>query len=120
MYSRQAFASRFEIDDASRVVVVVLTGHFDPMAADELHPQIQELIGAGFRRFVFDLAGLDYVGSLGLRLFLAVHNQVKADGAVALCQLTGPVQSVLDVTKLHQVLRTYPTRADAVDAVKGR
>jgi anti-anti-sigma factor len=112
------FTSRFEIDDTTRVVVVSLGGKLDPIGVEDLHPQVQELVRAGFKRFVFDLSALDYVGSLGLRLFVGLHNQVKGEGAVALCDPKAGVASVLDLTKVGQVLRTFPTRADAVDAVR--
>ena len=57
------FASRFEIDDETRVCVVSLTGDLGPAAVGDLHPQIQELVRAGFRCFVFDLSALEHLGS---------------------------------------------------------
>src|SRR5262245_57050845 len=110
------FSSRFEIDDQTRICVVSLNGHLDPTAVDDLHPQIQELVRAGFRRFVFDLSRLDHFGSLGLRLMVGLANQVKEDGAVVLCSVSDKLRSVFQITKTDQVLRTYPSRQDAVDA----
>ena len=34
------------------IVIVSLTGNLDPRAVEDLHPQIQELVRAGYRRFV--------------------------------------------------------------------
>jgi anti-anti-sigma factor len=120
MSTKPEFASHFEIDEHGRVCVVTLKGHFDPTAVEELHPQIQELVDAGFKRYVFDLSQLQHVGSLGLRLLVGLHNQVKPDGGVALYDVSSKVQSILDLTKVHQVLRTYRTRHEAIDAVKSR
>ncbi len=113
------FTSRFEIDDTTRVCVVTLRGHLDPVAVEDLHPQVQELVRAGYRKFVFDLSGLDYIGSLGLRLVVGLANQLKADGSVAMCQMTDSVKSVVGMTKIDLVLPTYPSRTEAVGAVAG-
>lgn len=120
MNPKPEFTSRFEIDEHNRVCIVTLTGNLDPMASEGLNPQIQELVKAGFRRYVFDLSQLQHVGSLGLRLLVGLHNQVKPDGSVTLCEVSSKVQSILDLTKVHHVLRTYPTRHAAVDAVTSR
>jgi anti-sigma B factor antagonist len=114
------FASRFEIDDETRVCVVSLTGDLGPAAVGDLHPQIQELVRAGFRYFVFDLAALDHLGSLGLRLLVGLANQLKGDGAVALCAVPEAVRGVFALAKLGGVLPAYPSRADAVSAVRIR
>jgi anti-anti-sigma factor len=113
------FASRFEIDDTTQVCVVTLAGHLDPTAVEDLHPQVQELVRAGYRKFVFDLAGLDYIGSLGLRLVVGLANQLRGEGAIALCDLTDSVRSVVDMTKLDLLLPTFHSRPEAVEAVAG-
>jgi anti-sigma B factor antagonist len=114
------FGSRFEIDDRTRVCVVALTGKLDSSAVQDLHPQVQELVRAGYRRFVFDMRELEYVGSLALRLFVGLANQLKGKGAVALCGLRAAVRSVVEMTKVDQVLRAYPSRAEAIEAVTER
>jgi anti-sigma B factor antagonist len=114
------FTSRFEIDDLTRVCVVTLNGQLDPVAVEDLHPQVQELVRAGYRRYVFDLSGLEYIGSLGLRLMVGLANQVKGDGSVALCDLTAGVRSVIELTKIDQVVPTFHSRAEAVGAVLGK
>jgi hypothetical protein len=58
MSSHPIFTSRFEIVDESRIVIVSMTGDLDPRAVEDLHPQIQELVRAGYRRFVLDLSAL--------------------------------------------------------------
>ena len=112
------FTSRFEIDDQTRIVTVSLTGDFDPVAVDDLHPQVQELVNAGFHHFIFDLSTLDHVGSLGLRLIVGLQNQLKGRGAVVLCTLSEMTTSIVELTKINRVLRIYPTRTQAVDAIK--
>jgi anti-anti-sigma factor len=110
------FACQFEFTPDNRAVVIALAGKMDPEAVQELYPQIQEVFRAGLRRFVFDLSHLEYAGSLGLRLFVGLQNQVKGEGRVTVCNPSPSVQSLLEMTKLTEVLPPYPTRDEALEA----
>jgi anti-sigma B factor antagonist len=116
MSVRKAFAARVEHAFNQRAVVVSLVGNLDPTAVEELEPKIQSLFKSGLRRFVFDLTHLSYTGSLGLRLFVGLNNQVRGEGAVVLCQATDAVRTVLEITKLTKLMRHFPTVAEALDA----
>jgi anti-sigma B factor antagonist len=120
MGSKAGFTSRFEIDENTRICVVSLTGHLDPEAVEDLHPQVQELVRAGFQRYVFDFTKLQHIGSLGLRLLVGLANQVKGSGAVVLCSVPTAMRSIFEITKVDQVLRIYPNRHAAEDAVTSR
>jgi anti-sigma B factor antagonist len=120
MSGKSDFTSQLETDEHNRLCVVTLTGNFDPVAVEELQPQIQELVNSGFRRYVFDLSQLQHIGSLGLRLLVGLHNQMKGNGAVVLCSVSSRVQAILDLTKVRNVLQQYSSRADAVDAARSR
>ncbi len=118
MSDAPAFECQFEFTPDNRAVVIALTGKLDPEAVQELYPQIQEVFRAGLRRFVFDLSDLEYAGSLGLRLMVGLQNQVKPDGRVAVCGPSGAVRSMLEMTKLTQVLPEYPSRDTALQATE--
>jgi anti-sigma B factor antagonist len=115
-----AFDCQFEFTPDNDAVVIALAGKMDPEAVQELYPQIQEVFRAGLRRFVFDLSRLEYAGSLGLRLILGLQNQVKGEGRVAVCTPTEQVQSMLEMTKLTEVLPPYPSRDEALAATGGK
>ena len=116
MSNAPGFECQFEFTPDNSAVVITLAGKMDPEAVEELYPQIQEVFRAGLRRFVFDLSGLEYAGSLGLRLLVGLYNQVKPEGKVAVCAPTDAVRSTLEMTKLTQLLPPYPTRDEALDA----
>lgn len=116
MANSPAFECQFEFTPDNRAVVIGLVGELSPEAVAELHPQVQEVFRAGLRRFVFDLSGLEYAGSLGLRLMVGLSNQVKPDGRVAVCGPNPTVRSMLAMTKLTAVLPEYPSRNEALQA----
>jgi anti-anti-sigma factor len=115
-------ADRFDIDvshdPTGRVCVVALAGKLDPDGAAALDPELDALVAAGDRRFVLDLAGLRYVGSLGLRSLVGLANRVRGEGTVVLCAPPAPVRQVLEMTRITTLLRVYPSRADAIDAAR--
>jgi len=112
------FQCRFEFSEDGRTVTVVLIGKLDPVAIEDLHPQVQEVYQAGVRRFVFDLSQMPYTGSLGIRLFLGLQNQLKGTGLLALCAPVPAVRGVFEMMKLTEVLPIYPTREAALAAVQ--
>jgi anti-sigma B factor antagonist len=117
MSSHPIFTSRFEIVDESRIVIVSMTGDLDPRAVEDLHPQLQELIRAGYRQFVLDLSALDHLGSLALRLFIALAKQVKDGGGVVLCDPSERIAFLISLTNVDRILKVYPTRDLAIAAL---
>jgi anti-anti-sigma factor len=118
MSNSPAFESQFQFTPDNSAVVIALVGKMDPEAVQDLYPQIQEVFRAGVRRFVFDLSGLEYSGSLGLRLLVGLQNQVKPEGRVAVVAPSEAVRSMMEMTKLTQVLPAYPSRDEALDATQ--
>ena len=110
------FACQFEFTPDNSAVIIALAGKMDPEAVQDLYPQIQEVFHAGLRRFVFDLSKLEYAGSLGLRLFVGLQNQVRGEGRVAVCNLSAAMQKLFQITKLTEVLPLYATRDEALAA----
>lgn len=113
------FAVRFEFYDTSRVCVVVLFGSLDPVAVEQLHPRIQRLVQTGYRRFVFDLSAVDHIGSLDLRLFVGLAQQLRAEGGLALCGPSEAVRAVADMTRLEHIVPILSSRPDAFRVVAG-
>ncbi len=116
MIAPQTPVFEFDFTLDRRVLVIALRGKLDPLAVEELQPRIDDQYQAGVRRFVFDMTRLDYAGSLALRLLVGLHNKVKGEGAVVLCSPPAGLRQVFEMTRVNQVLRIYPTRAEAIDA----
>lgn len=113
------FTFETRTDPSGAVCVVELVGKLDPEGSELLGPGLTGLFDAGHRRFVLDLSRLGYVGSLGLRVFLTLHNKLKTlGGAVALAAVSAPVAQILELTRVNLLLRRYPTVGEAVDAVR--
>jgi anti-anti-sigma factor len=85
------------IDDADGCVAVTVVGELDMARCGPLEDAL--LATAGEHRVEFDLSGLKFMDSSGVRCLLNVRAAVEASGGtVALREMSPVVERVLDVT----------------------
>ncbi len=86
-----------------------LTGRLDGLSSPELEQQVSALIASGVRTLTFDLSGLDYVSSAGLRVFIIAAKKLKASGGSAhFTSLTPAVHDVFHISGLLTALGVAP------------
>lgn len=120
MSTQEPFRSSYVVEPPGRIIVLSLAGKLDALAADPFEAEVDQLVRNGELHFVLDMSKLDYVGSIGLRVFMRLAAKLKGTGVVVLFGLTPAVRELFEVTKLTSVFRIYPTRAEAIDAVRSR
>src|SRR5262249_3530029 len=97
------------------VVTLSLTGKLDTTSAKTFEAQILSRIAAGDRRFIIDLAQLDYISSSGLRVFLVAAKRLEREnGKIALCALTQPVRDVFDVAGFSSIFPVHASHDEAM------
>jgi anti-sigma B factor antagonist len=83
---------------------------------DTLRRHIRELIAAGKKKIILNLAGVDYIDSAGVGELVAGFTAVRnSGGELKLLNLTKKVHDVLNVTKLYTV---FDIKDDEFKAVK--
>ena len=84
-----------------------------------LRDRIQKLLKGGDRKFLLNLADVDYIDSSGLgelvSSFTTVRNQ---EGQLKLLNLTRRVQDLLQITKLLTVFEAFNSEAEALKTMK--
>jgi anti-anti-sigma factor len=80
---------------------LVLVGRLDTNTAPELDKELDRLLAKkDVRQIVFDLGGLDYLSSAGIRCFVRARKAVEPGGGrVAIVNAQPPVRKVLDIVK---------------------
>jgi anti-sigma B factor antagonist len=82
------------------------------------HGRIHEYINQNKKKFVVDLAKVEWMNSVGLGMLISALTAVKnAGGHLVLTNITA-IESVLTITRLINVFEHYDSRADAIKAVK--
>lgn len=92
-----------------------LIGRLDTKTSGALEKSVATHLGAGQRRFILDLAGMEYVSSAGLRIFLMLAKKVSGGtGGLALCGLSPQVKEVFDIAGFTRLFTLAATRAEAL------
>lgn len=84
-----------------------------------LHDKAEELKNSGFTKVLVDFAGVDYVDSTGIGFVIGIYTSVKKSpqGEFALVNPNRRVREVLELTRLAQIIQTYPTEEAALRAL---
>lgn len=97
------------------VVVMSVKGRMDAVTAPEFEKGFDPYITGGDRKFVADLADLEYISSAGLRSILSTAKKVKAvGGQVVFACLSGMVKEVFDISGFGSMFEIYASVKEAV------
>jgi anti-anti-sigma factor len=107
-----------QFESQGRIALASPRGRLDFGAAAAFQSQLEQaLAGEGTRPsgMIIDCAGLDYVSSAGLRVFLVVSRAAKRTGvALAVCGLKPAVREVFDVSGFGQLIHVHADRTAAL------
>src|SRR5208282_2976534 len=98
------------------VVIVVASGKLTMgEGASALRTKIRELVAAGSRRIVLNMADVSYMDSSGMGELIGAHTTVTtAGGEIKLLNLAKRVHDLLVLTKLYTVFEAFEDEAAAV------
>lgn len=102
-------------------VVVCPQGRIDHASAEgfkaALGPSVSAC-GAGRDRLVIDMAGVEYISSVGLRVLMLASKQTKAQGApLAVCELQPVVREIFEISRFNLVIQVFPSLREALAAL---
>lgn len=81
-------------------VQVALKGRLDTQTYAQCEQRLQPLLTAATRVLVFDLAQLDYLSSMGLRVLMKASKTMTAQGGKCLLtHLQPPIRTVIEIAK---------------------
>jgi stage II sporulation protein AA (anti-sigma F factor antagonist) len=113
------------------IVILSLSGKLDGTTAKTFEEKILTRIESGDRRFIIDVAELNYVSSAGLRVFaLAGKRLDSANGKLVLCgfkktipyhtlnRIPDPVREAFDIVGFSSIFSTYGSHDDAIKGLQ--
>lgn len=113
-------AFEFSPSKVDSITVVNLKGTIVTGGDKEiLLSKVQELLEAGQRNFILDLAQVTYVDSTGIGTLIEAHFLAeRKGGCVRLLHLTKKIHDVLQITRLSSVFGIYDDLQKAVESFK--
>lgn len=102
------------------ILVIKLTEkRLDASVAAAFKEKVTGYINEGHKIILFDLANVDFIDSSGLGAMVSCLKLVGVKGRIALCDVAGPVLSMLQLTRMDKVFAVHPTAEQALAALDG-
>ena len=99
--------------------VVAATGRVDAYTSPQLEGALAAITNAGRFRIVFDMSGVEYISSVGLRTLTDAHKTCKRynRGRVVLASPNSFIQRTLDLAGFYTLFDVYDTVVEALGNV---
>jgi len=102
---------------SSNLCRIVVVGRWDIQGAASINLKLNEVTGSG-RRIIMDMAGVDYLSSMGIRfLIMGAKTAGEHGGRMVLLSPTQLVSDVLTKAKIDQNIPVYHDFDEATQAV---
>ena len=88
---------------AHESVTLVVAGRLDTQTAPELEKEIDSVV-SGLKELTFDMTGLEYVSSAGLRVILKAQKIMNTQGSMKLVGVNDSIMEVFDITGFIDIL----------------
>lgn len=82
---------------------LVVGGRLDTQTAPELEKELDGVV-SGLKELTFDMAGLEYVSSAGLRVILKAQKIMNTQGSMKLINVNDSIMEVFDITGFLDIL----------------
>lgn len=76
---------------------VELQGRLDSLTAADAEKRLKPLMNSNTRELVFNIAELDYISSMGLRLIMQARKAIEKRGTVAIVNAQPQIAHVLEI-----------------------
>ena len=90
------------VNQSENVCTLQIEGRIDTVTSAQLESTFQEN-AAGCEKMIFDLTGVDYISSAGIRVLIASHRQMDKKGGLVLRGLNRNVLSILKMTGFDKI-----------------
>lgn len=91
------------VNKEEKVCTLVIEGRIDTITAPELEKVFKENADDA-DKVIFDMAGVDYISSAGIRAIVAAYRFMSSKGGLALRGLTKNVSTIIRMTGLEKKL----------------
>ena len=106
---------KYETKEKEGIVIITPKGKMTTGPdLEKLHDKIKELVRIGARRMVIDLGEVEVMDSRGLGILVAALTSLRnVGGELKLARITNKIQSLLVITHLSTVFKTYDSADEA-------
>jgi anti-sigma B factor antagonist len=97
---------------ADQFTEVIVKGRLDGYWADHLTRALEEVVRSGADHIRLNLAGVDYISSMGIRVLVLFYQQLRRiNGSFVVSNPSDPVKRILEMMRLGDLLVARSTEA---------
>jgi anti-sigma B factor antagonist len=100
---KEIFIMTIEKKANGTLVTLVVAGRLDTQTAPELEKEL-DAMASGVTELIFDMTGLEYVSSAGLRVILKAQKMMNKQGSMKLTGVNDSIMEVFDITGFLDIL----------------
>jgi anti-anti-sigma factor len=110
-----------KLKDLSSIKCISMTGRIDALSFSHIQKVFDELILAGERTLLVDMAGVSYVSSAGLRVFIVAQKELtKVGGEIVLSGINEQVFEIFRMSGFTQVFRILKEPGEIAELLRAR
>lgn len=104
-----------DIVTEGKAIVAAVRGRVDTISAPAFEKGVAGALNGEEKLLVFDLSGLEYISSAGLRVILSAAKTLKGKGGeVRLAATSGSVTKVFQISGFLSMFKNFATRSEAL------
>lgn len=97
------------------ICIISILGRIDLTTSKKVEKALNNAIDQDQPKIIIDLAGVDYISAVGLRVMLAaLKKQSQKQGKLKLAALQPFVKEIFDVTGFTELFSIYASRDEAI------
>ena len=98
------------------VYIIEILGRMDSISSKEIEAKLNDVIEHNKSKIIIDLAAVDYISSVGLRVLLAtLKKQKERDGSIRLASLQPFVRDIFKMTGFDRIFSISLDQEEAID-----
>jgi anti-anti-sigma factor len=95
--------------------IIEISGRVDNLSSKDLEAKLDDVIKKNNNKIIIDLAAVEYISSVGLRVLLvALKKQKERDGSIQLVSLQPFVRDIFKITGFDRIFSISSSQEDAV------
>jgi anti-anti-sigma factor len=109
----------FQSTSDSGILTLTMSGRLDGDTTEQFGEVLNRCIDQGDHKIILDIAGVDYVSSVGLRaLMVGAKRVAPLGGKIAICAPHARVLKLLELAGFTKILTIAATRDEALEQLR--
>jgi anti-anti-sigma factor len=111
---------KLTVDRREGLAVIYTEGYINNQGGEEIARAAYELIDAGYKILLLNLAGTKIVNSIGISILIEIiEKMIEINGKLGFCCLTATIEKTFHIMGLAQYAPIFADEGSAVVALRG-